>query len=41
MTIDLFDENNPYLEIRAAVILFNVIEINKTNPVFATPLDLN
>ena len=40
MTIDLFDVQNPYLEIRAAEIHFNVIEVNKTSPTFISPLDL-
>ena len=40
ITIDIFDESNPYLEIRVAEINFNIIEAAKTNPVFTTQLNL-
>jgi len=40
MTVDLFDESEPYLEIRAAVIKLNIVEKNKTNPIFVGPLNL-
>lgn len=40
MTIDLFDPLKPHLEIRAAVIVLNIVEKNKTNPVFVSPLNL-
>ena len=39
MTIDLFDPLKPYLEIRAALIKLNIVEKNKTNPVFVSPLN--
>lgn len=40
MTIDIFDESNPYLEIRVAEINFNIIEATKTKPVFTSQLNM-
>ena len=41
MTIDVYDVNDPYLEIRAAEIHYNVIELNKTSPMFVSALNQN
>jgi len=40
MTVDLFDPNEPYLDVRAAVIKLNIVEKNKTNPIFIGKLNL-
>ena len=40
MTVDLFDPNMPYLDVRAAVIKLNIVEKNKTNPIFIGPLNM-
>jgi len=39
MTVDLFDPNDPYLDVRAAIVKLHIIELNKTNPRFVGPLD--
>ena len=39
MTVDLYDINDPYLEIRVAEIHYNVIELNKTSPMFLSALN--